>query len=226
MTHHLLISAVVVGFAATCVSGADRPTPEMVAEAVKTSRETYTAAHPALNRQQKIDAIQREIHDAESRIRWLNGPQAQGAVQKTMEKVKSLHGELKKVKQSYVPKSVPRLEPFDGSQFALGTVGRINDADDQLAVYCEKLLDGDSMLVVIEPVDLRKEHPYKQRGSSTSRSQMFVLKGIEASRLQLNQPLLDAFDVVVTGEYSYEDAEGESHTMPIVERFDPDKAFK
>lgn len=226
MLHRLFLAVVVAGLSVTCASAADRPTPEMVAEAVKASREKYGAAHPALNRQQKIEALEREIHDAESRIRWLNGPQAQLAVQKTMDKVKALHIELKKVKQSYVPKSVIRLEAFDGSQFALGTVGRINDADDQQAVYCEKVLDRDSMLVVIEPVDLRKEHPYKQRGSSTSRSQMFVLKGVEASRLQLNQPLLDAFDVVVTGEYSYEDSEGETQTMPIVERFDPDKAFK
>jgi hypothetical protein len=57
-------------------------------------------------------------------------------------------------------------------------------------------------------------------------SPKFMLKGLAASAATENQLLKGVYDVVVTGEYSYEDDAGENQTVYVLEVFDPNKPFQ
>ncbi|MBL8850602.1 MAG: hypothetical protein JNG89_13060, partial [Planctomycetaceae bacterium] len=58
------------------------------------------------------------------------------------------------------------------------------------------------------------------------KSRTFLLKGVQVTAATENQLLKGVYDVVVTGEHSYEDENGESQTVYVLEVFDPSKPFQ
>jgi hypothetical protein len=53
-----------------------------------------------------------------------------------------------------------------------------------------------------------------------------MLKGIATSAAAEKQALTGVYDVVVTGEHTYEDADGETRTVWVLEVFNPDQTFR
>lgn len=187
-------------------------------------------AHPPLTKEQAVEEAERDLQKTRSRLNSARRQKSASRRATELVKVNSEIAEatarLKEVRKSYVPESTTRLMPFVFKDIEIGKVGRIADQADQRNVFCVQILEPNEMLAYIRSFVQVGVATSRSSGAKEVESPMFILKGSDTTKVAEGQQLQTAHDVVVTGQETYEDTQGATHTVFVVEVFDPDQPFK
>lgn len=233
----VLMAPMVLLAMTAAVQGAERPTAIEVRDAVERSRAEYRELHPPVSKAQAQRKVEEDVQRARDKLRQArrirNPRQRVAALKKANDEIAALVDEASGIVRDYQPEDRNRLMPLKMSGVAVGAVGRLTEKNskpdgigyEHRVVRCVKVLDKTEMLAVIE----HREADATDAGDSVpqpSESPKFLLKGIAASAAMEQQVLPGVYDVVVTGEQTYEDADGETRTVWVLEVFNPDQTFR
>jgi len=214
-----------------------RPTALDVRDAVRQSIEEYKELHPPVTKAQAQLKVEREVQVVRARLGAaynIRSPkQRAAAIKKANDELEALVAEASAIVKDYRPEDRNRLMPLQIRSLAIGMVGRLTEktqtADglgyEHRFVRCLTAVDKMEMLAQLE-----YQEPASTGGSDGKpqnvTSPKFLLKGVQATAATENQLLKGVYDVVVTGEYSYEDENGDSQSVYVLEVFDPNKPFQ
>ena len=213
-----------------------RPTGLEVRDAVQQSIAEYKDLHPPVTQAQAKLKVEREVQEVRARLGTaynIRSPKKRAAaIKKANDELEALVAEASAIVKDYRPEDRNRLMPLQLQSLAIGMVGRLTEKNqtaeglgyEHRFVRCLKAVDKTAMLVQLE----FHEAPTQDSESEPQlvKSPTFLLKGVQATAATENQLLNGVYDVVVTGQYSYDDDQGESRTVYVLEVFDPSKPFQ
>lgn len=213
----------------------DRPTGIEVRDAVAQSIAEYKELHPTVTQAEAKAKVNNEVQQARAKLaaasRIRSPKQRAAALKAANAEIEALVAEANAIVKDYRQEDRNRLMPLQLKALSIGMVGRLteqNQSADGIGyehrfVRCLKPIDKTEMLAQLEYQETSAsgdagDEPLKKT------SPKFMLKGVAAATE--NQLLKGVYDVVVTGEYSYEDDSGENQTVYVLEVFDPNKPFQ
>jgi hypothetical protein len=231
------VTAAFVVLASVGAVRAQRPGPIEVREAVERSRAEYKALHPPVSRKEAARKVDEEVQQARAKLgrayKIRSPKQRAAAIKDANDEIAALVAEANAIVKDYQPEDRHRLMPLKLGGIAIGSVGRLTEkgqsADglgyEHRFVRCVKAINKDEMIAVLE----HREPALKDDPDSEPQkieSSRFILKGIPVTASTEKQLLTGVYDVVVTGQQEYSEADGQSMQLYVLEVFNPDKPFR
>lgn len=220
---------------------ADRPTQQQLREAVAASQAKHAKENPPLTQDEKLALLEQEIKDAE-RSKPPRDVKTRADVAKFMKERRKRIDDARKeyfdAKKSYTPEEAkPRLAKMDWDNLAPGVVGHVGP---DLHGPRNKVLGGQVRVnQILGPDQFLGEYTYPSerqasKGSVTTTLIAYwepydvtcnpvLFTKIPTKGLQEQKTTDVDFNAVVVGQFTYTNVVGGSVTVPVLEKFDPDK---